>query len=402
MTDPNSAAVKPCRRCKDNEATLKVRGEAICSSCYLRYVNNKCVKRLEKFAAEIRAAPAQTKRVLVGLSFGPSSTALVDILKDQMQSHLKKSPTCSPAFDFLVVHVDTDLSATAPSGDDDSSPSQKLLHGFAEHFPLFKFLRVPLTAVLELDTIDWSALPAAPDRDPTVGAAKRLREMFTRLPSTTSKADMLRLLVRHLLISTALREGCSGLVLGCSTTALAELTLGETAKGRGFSIPWMASDGPLTIQRFQPPLETTGEGTAEDGSPGPTKTTKLSVWYPNRELFRNELVCYTTLVEPPLTELISATDATGSSAVVSHRDVSIDDVMTRYFADVELQYPSIVANVVRTTGKLERKGGEEEECCGLCGMTLDELGDERWKGEMGEDEEEDGRLCYGCTRALRG
>lgn len=343
----------------------------------------------------------------MGLSLGPSSTALVDILKDQIEGQVKRRPGCSPMFEGVVVHVDTDLSPVSRGGEDtgkdESSPSKKLLKGFAERYPLFKLLWVPLCAVLDLDTIDWAALPVAPSGDTGVAADERLRDFFARLPSTTSKADMLRLFTRHILISTALKEDCRALVLGYSTTALAELTLGETAKGRGFSIPWMAGDGPLTIQRFSAPQE------ARDGQPaaygsqegGGKSSAQLTVYYPNRETFRNELVCYTTLVKPPLTALMSPTEAAGSSAVVSHRDVSIDDVMTRYFADVEVQYPSIVANVVRTTGKLERKD-TTERCCGLCGMGLDELGDERWKGEMGEEDGGAEILCYGCERALRG
>lgn len=361
----------------------------------------KSVKRLEKLSAEIRAAPTQTKRVLVGLSFGPSSAALVDILNDQVQSHLRKRP--SPALEGVVVHVDTDMSTT-PSGVDESPLSQKLLDAFGRRYPQFTFLRVPISAALELDTIDWAVLPAVQSGEPGEEASKRLGDFFVRLPSTTSKADMLRLFIRHILISTALREDCRALILGCSTTALAELTLGETAKGRGFSIPWMVGDGPMTIQRFSASHQTRVEASAETGTGSPKDTVQLSIYYPNRELFRNELVRYTTLVEPPLTDLIHEDGAAGSAAVVSLRDVSIDDVMTRYFAEVEEKYPSIVANVVRTTAKLERTNNtEEERCCGLCGMGLDELGDETWKGEMGDDEADgDGRLCYGCSRASRG
>lgn len=368
-------------------------------------MNTKTVKRLEKLAAEIRAAPTQTKRILVGLSFGPSSAVLVDVLNDQIQFHLKKRQ--SSAFEGVVVHVDTDLSAIT-SGDDESSSSQKLLEGFSKRYPQLTFLRVSLSSVLELDTIDWAVLPAIPIPRGGSGedASKNLQALFDQLPSTTSKADLLRLFIRHILISTALKERCLALVLGCSTTALAELTLGETAKGRGFSLPWMVGDGPMTIPRY--PTSNLTQNQAPDSSEtggGETNTTvQLSIYYPNRELFRNELVRYTTLVEPPLTDLIPSDDAVGSSPVVSLRDVSIDEVMSRYFTDVEEKFPSIVANVVRTTAKLNRTASaEQERCCGLCGMGLDTLGDQRWKGEMGDDEDQgEGRLCYGCSRASRG
>lgn len=445
----NPAGHKLCRRCNENQVTLKIRSEAICrfaqnfclapffeltctnahiySRCYHRFVNVKTVKRLEKLALEIGAAPMHTKRILVGLSFGPSSAALVDILNDQIQSHLRKRP--SAAFEVVVVHVDPadDMSPTdhqagdgGGGGDGGDSPSplpppegarsgHGLLDRYAERYPHFRFVRAPLAAALELDTIDWSALPLAPSRDAgSAPPAERLSEFLAQLPSTTSRADVMRLFVRHVLVSVALREACRAVLLGCSTTALAELTLGETAKGRGFSLPSMVGDGPLVIQRFPPRAQEGTEGsaeahaTAESGNGKLEKVATLSIHYPNREVFRNELIQYAALAEPPLTDMLLSKSAS-SSAVVSHRDVSIDDVMTRYFVDVEKNYPSIVANVVRTTGKLNRAGnGGEEECCGLCGMALDELGDERWKGEIGEDGgDEDGRLCYGCSRAMR-
>lgn len=335
----------------------------------------------------------------MGLSFGPSSAVLVDVLNDQIQFHLKKRS--SAAFEGVVVHIDTDLSARS-SGEAESPLSQKLLDGFAARYPQFTFLRVPLSEVLELDTVDWNALPAVPSGEPGEGASKRLRDFFDRLPSTTSKADMLRLFIRHILISTALQKDCRALILGCSTTALAELTLGETAKGRGFSLPWMVGDGPMTMQRFSASSRERVEGSSENEDV--KSNGQLSIYYPNRELFRNELVRYTTLVKPPLTDLITEDDAIGSGAVVSLRDVSIDEVMTRYFTEVEEKFPSIVANVVRTTAKLERTSGTGvDRCCGLCGMDLDTLGDQRWKGEMGDDENDgDERLCYGCLRTSRG
>lgn len=373
----------------------------------------KTVKRLEVLGKEIGAAPTQTKKVLVGLSFGASSASLVNILNESIQAQLRKRPT--PAYDPVVVHVDTDLlSSAAAAGDGDESSSsspetQKLLDRYAERYPRFRFVRIPLADVLGLKTIDWSAMPIAPSREEDgKEPGERLRDFFARLPSTTSRADILRLFVRHLLVSAATRDGCHALLLGCSTTALAELTLGETAKGRGYSLPWMVDDGPQSIRSFgTPQKDVEGSAGVDELAAGGLKTSKevakLQIYYPLREVFRNELMIYTGLLSPPLTDLlVSAGAARSGSAVVSHKDVSIDDVMSRYFQDVEENFPSIVANVVRTTAKLERPEDEDgESCCGLCGMGLDELGDERWKGEIGDDGGEYGRLCYGCQRAMR-
>lgn len=357
----------------------------------------KAVKRLEAASKEIRAAPTQTKKVLVGLSFGVSSSSLVNMLDESAKSQMKKRPT--PAYDPLVVYVDTELSNLTPSTPSDT---KRLLDKFSGRYPRFTFRSIPLTTVLNLDTIDWSALPVAPE-DSEKEPGERLYNFFARLPSTTSRADIMRLFVRHILISTALAEGCHALFLGCSTTALAALTLGETAKGRGFTLPWMINDGPQPIHAFTaaPPMGGGSDGAAQTSG---REVAKLPIYYPLREVFRNELVAYADLVSPPLTDLILSSDAAGpGSAVVSHKDVSIDDVMSRYFDEVEASYPSIVANVVRTTAKLERLGEYKDDmCCGLCGMGLDEQGDERWKGEIGDaDTGEYGRLCYGCQRSMR-
>lgn len=366
----------------------------------------KAVKRLEVASKEIRAAPTQTKKVLVGLSFGVSSSSLVNVLDESAKNQLKKRPT--PAYDPVVVHVDTEMGDHTSSS---PSETQTLLDKFSERYPRFTFRSIPLTAVLDLDTIDWGALPVAPSsgEDGEKGPGQRLHDFFARLPSTSSRADIMRLFVRHILISAALAEGCHALLLGCSTTALAALTLGETAKGRGFTLPWMTNDGPQPIHAFA--AAAPGDGTAgpedrgAEAAAGKREVARLPIYYPLREVFRNELVAYAGLVSPPLTGLVLPSDAASrtGSAVVSHKDVSIDDVMARYFDEVEASYPSIVANVVRTTAKLERLGEDGDDVsCGLCGMGLDELGDERWKGEIGDaDAGEYGRLCYGCQRSMR-
>ena len=82
--------------------------------------------------------------------------------------------------------------------------------------------------------------------------------------------------------------------------------------------------------------------------------------------------------------------------------------MSRYFEDAEQNFPSVVANVVRTTGKLKRH--ETDDACGLCGMALDEQGDTRWRGEILDGRlpdgtgrsAQDGKLCYGCERSIYG
>lgn len=345
----------------------------------------------------MRPEEKRTCRYLAALSFGPSSAALTRMLSENLAYvRTKANPKIPVAYELLVLHVDTDLRSRGPG---EASEAEKLLGRYRERFPGLEFRCVPLSDALKLRSVDWSALPGAGvSSDP----AERMRTLFDGLPSVTSKADVLRLLIRHLLLAQAVENGCEALLMGCTTTALAELTLAEVAKGRGFSVPWQINDGPFPL----PDGLLSSLPTSEQN--GATPNT-IHIYYPLRDVFRKEIHSYLDICEPPLTDLVVSpeSDTTAGSAVVSHRDLSIEETMTRYFESVEESYPAVVTNVVRTTGRLGRAGPGEGEACSVCGMAVDESGDARWKGEIGAEvkgSEEGGapRLCYGCERSTHG
>ncbi|KAK4167666.1 hypothetical protein QBC43DRAFT_297473 [Cladorrhinum sp. PSN259] len=400
---------KPCKKCRVQEATLDSRGQPVCKDCFIKFISTKCVKQIGLLGRETmppctpnpsgRGPPIiQTRKYILGLSLGPSSTALLNLLHENVEYQLSKNR--GTPFDLTVVHISSSSSSTT-NPDATADP----LAAHRKTYPRFKFTTIPLSSALTLPTIDWSSLSFPfPSSSPST-----LSDLFDSLPqSVASRTDIIHLLTRHLLLHQTLATNSQALLLGHSTTAIAELTLTQTAKGRGFSLPWQINDGPFALTDYS-------------STPGRTKKSVL-VYYPVRDVLRKELVTYATLTDPPLTlDLIPTglnTIAKGNGAVVSHKDLSIEEVMLRYFADVEENYPSIVANVARTTGKLVRigRGTEEEEeendevgsgsLCGLCSNPMDGEGDERWRGELGTTEEEaqrgKGRLCYGCERSTLG
>lgn len=345
---------------------------------------------------DIRAsADLAPRHYLAGLSFGASSTCLAQILDDTARHHAER-PASSP-FQPLLVHVDTDLSSSAEA----DTPAQRRLARYREKYPHVSFECVHLSRALALNTVDWSAL--LPDQQiPDAGAddktnAETLRRLFDALPSVTSRADVLRQLVRHLLLDAARAGSYDAVLLGHSTSALAALTLAEVANGRGFSVPGQVGDGLQTVCTYD---RHTGAETSRASFP---------VYYPLRENLKSELVGYMDLIpllaDMKAEKLVDGLEGSGA-AVVSHRDVSIEEVMQRYFDGVEGPYAGIVANVVRTAGKLDRVAGSAY--CRLCGMTLDESGDDRWAGDLGRDsgdsaaESHKGKLCYGCRRSVSG
>ena len=356
------------------------------SPCFQTFTHTKTVKRLAALRKDLmRPDENRTCRYLAALSFGPSSAALTRMLDENLAYvRSKANPRAPVAYELLVLHVDTDLRGRAPG---EVSEAEKLLAGYRERFPGLEFKCVPLGDVLKLRSVDWSALPDVGEGEP----AERIRALFDGLPSVTSRADVLRLLIRHLLLAQAAEGGFEALLMGCTTTALAELTLAEVAKGRGFSVPWQINDGPFPIPGGLDPSSGTTPGT-------------IHIYYPLRDVFRKEIHTYLSLCDPPLADLVVSPES-DAGAVVSHRDLSIEETMTRYFESVEETYPAVVTNVVRTTGKLGRAETGEGEACSVCGMVVDERGDARWKGEIGAEARGEGegpRLCYGCERSIHG
>ncbi|KAI1412864.1 hypothetical protein F5Y13DRAFT_38562 [Hypoxylon sp. FL1857] len=463
---------RPCNRCREQEGTIDLRGaETVCRACFAYYVSSKAVKRLEALQRDPATprskgpgAQRRPQRYLVGLSCGASSTALLHVLTENVRQQRARGQKTA-RFEYVAVHVVDDTlgplfpppTTTSPqsppsaAGSNGAEGEDAVLAAYRTHFPEAELLSIPLSSALTLPSIDWTALPSAPaPPSAELSPAQQLLDIFNRLPSTTSRADVRRLLVRHLLIATAAARNCDALLLGHSTTSLAELTLSETAKGRGFSLPWLVNDGavpvPSSLSLNQAPdldnLNGTSNGDANTATEAKTALTSLPIYSPLRELFRKELVLYLSHTSPPLldilppSEAVGAKEKSGTGAVVSHRDLSIDDVLSRYFGEVEASYPSVVANVVRTTGKLLRRpntadhghgedgngngngngndngtarssgGSGQGNTCGLCGAGLDELGDKRWRGEIGERIELNGqgksKLCYGCERSIHG
>ncbi|ROT42783.1 hypothetical protein SODALDRAFT_326938 [Sodiomyces alkalinus F11] len=428
-------ASPPCRRCKSYPATLKVRLEPVCESCYGQYITQKVVKRMVTALKEVRAAAGIDRpqappppRYLVALSFGASSTGLLHILHENLRSLRERNPRV--AYDLTAIHIDTDLSDHGDAAEPPDTPASRLLRTYQSRFPLASLEIVPLTAILDAPTMDWSAMPP---RDSSLPPAAQVRKLLQALPSVTSRVDVLRIFVRHLLLATAVEKNCDALMLGSTTTALAELTLGAAAKGRGLAVPWLVADGPFP---FPVPVAAAAAPLPSDAAPGGvveeiaaagvanlntgnTRSTNnegrtVPVYYPLRDVFRRELLAYNGMKEVALTDLVVEGESSATATVVSHKELSIEAVMARYFAEVEENQSNVIANVVRTTEKLMKVRGDQS--CSVCGMTLDEQGDARWKGEIGEIGENGEsherisqetstsarKLCYGCERSIRG
>ena len=342
-----------CRRCQTNGLAVTVRSEPLCKDCFCKYATSKIIKRMESFRVR-HSTPGEERTILLPLSFGAGSTALLHVLSAHLKGQVEKSRRTG--FRLHVLNVNDDTSTA-------NFENEFVVEKVKQKFPDHSYSTVLLSDVFTLDNPD--SLMALVDGSSahissTATNEERLNHFFASFDSATSRTDAKQNLRRRLIVRFAKKHNCEAIVWGDSTTRLAERTLAETAKGRGFSLPWIVADGE-----------------SPHGIP---------FYYPMRELLSKEISAFASLVDPPLNDIIIKHEA---KTAVSIKDTSIDDLMQQYFASVEREYPSIVANVVKTTGKLQAAPLSHVEMqCELCDMPLDGQAPER------------SRLCYGCIRTL--
>jgi cytoplasmic tRNA 2-thiolation protein 2 len=319
------------------------------------------------------ASPGQQRRILLPLSHGVSSTTLLHILNLHLST--QKSKTNRTGFAISVFHVDE-----APHDPSGAERLKKVL----EHYPDHQYASLPLHDVFCLIPGDAALRSLAPitAENADLTPQDQLTQLIASLTSATARADVLTTLRTRLIVEYAKQTGCESILWGDSTTRLAEKTLAETAKGRGFSLPWQVSDG-------RSPFD-------------------IDFHYPLRDVLKKELFSYVDLAEPALAGLVHEPLSGATQASTSSKNTTIDDLMKQYFESVEENFPSIVSNVVRTTGKFEVPAGAiSEPCCRLCGMPVPggRFGIHGWGGDQQDNVDNastasDSSLCYGCTRSI--
>jgi cytoplasmic tRNA 2-thiolation protein 2 len=321
------------------------------------------------------------KNLLLPLSYGASSTTLLYLLDNQIQAQFERMGRNS--YVLIVAHVNLGFEDAAAN-----QQAEELLSKVKARFPKHTYINASLEDALDIQGLDWSSIGVdnIPGKIECTSGQARLQAIFNAVSAATSKVDIASTLMTRLLVDLAEKNDCEGILFGDSTTRLAEKTLVQTAKGRGFSLPWQVSDGASPYG--------------------------VSFQYPLRDLLKKEIVLFTTLASPPLSDLIIARSPL-SHLSVSSKSTTIDDLMTQYFESVEENYPSIVANVVRTSSKLKASELVSNSVpCSLCGIPVTNGTDGiyGWGGDQSFDARplptgdtaHHGILCYGCSRSING
>lgn len=364
---------KICARCNKSSGALAIRNERLCKECFLKYVGNKLTKKLEMNKIRGGFHEAQ-KTLLLPVNFDLSSICLLHALDEQLQKRLDSGR--HTGYTLHVLCIDESCIREDQS-------IQDFLPLLKDRFPNCMFSVISLadgfSYGIDLDSLAFE--PGSKAAHDEVDETQKLRSKITSLPSASSKADVVGILRRRLVAAFARQNGSSSILYSDSSTKLAERTLSETAKGRGGALPWLTSDNSVM-----------------DGVP---------CSYPLRDLLQKELVLYADIVFPSLAPMILPADS--GPQIISSKSMTIDGLMSSYFESLEESFPSIVANVVRTSSKLAPRSDVEcEQACDLCKLPID---NSRWDGEQrsptsitpsgARETQRPMHHCSGCARTLQ-
>lgn len=362
--DPSA---QKCRRCTMRQASLIVRSEPLCRDCFTTYVTTKVVKRMAAFF-RMDSSSEQQKTFLLPVSLGISSVSLLHVLTHHLE--FQRGRAGRTKYRLHVLYVDSSESSV----ESNVHLFEALKRQYSEH----SYSIVPLSIIFENDKMHEFSNDEESSLD--LSSVQKLHRLLNLLASSTSKADVLHTFLIRVIVQFAKSHSIDGILWGDCTTRMAERVLSESAKGRGYSLPWQVTDGDTPYG--------------------------ISFFYPLKDIFKKELYEFIKLTDPPLESFTTDSNSSDlkTQAPASLRNSTIDILMKQYFESAEEQYPSIVSNVVRTSGRLH-PGIIGMQRCKLCTLpvTKDQLGIEGWEGiqeiEVSKTDGELG-LCYGCSRSV--
>jgi cytoplasmic tRNA 2-thiolation protein 2 len=277
----------------------------------------------------------QQRRLLLPVSGGVSSIALLQVLDSHIQRQLASRGRAAYGLDVLIVDTSCIDQSPSPVG---------LVECFKDMFPSPQFSLLSIDAVFQLDNDIQDALSK-------LGFHKREQEqpraqierLMKSATTPTCRSDLFNVLLLRLVVAFAKSQNCEGVLWGHTNSRLAATALSNVAKGRGGALPNQIGDGP---------------------SPW-----GLQFNYPLRDLFKSELELYAGLFSIQLSQMI--VPDLPAPAVSSIRETSIDELLTNYITLQGEKYPSIMANVVRTASKLQIPAAPKAGVtCSLCAMPV--------------------------------
>lgn len=329
----------------------------MCSECFIKYVSSKPVKRIESYRLKDDAAQ-QPRRLLLPVSGGISSVVLLQILDQSLQRQLVKRGRT--AYELLIVTVESPWL-------ENERNILSCFHALRQKFSLHHFSLISLTSIVELDH-NFQQDVAALSNIARAGAQDILDFLVSNAVTPSARTHLINALLTRLVAAFAEFNKCDAVLWGHSSSCLAAKSLAAVVEGNGGALPLHISDGPSFL-----------------GVPS---------YFPLRDLFKPELVSYANSLPELFSETVALDNADSPRPPV--RDSSIHDLLSDYVGSQGEKYPSIMANIVRTSSKLQApRIPRTFASCLLCAMPI--LNEENRQSRADLDQGSS-RTCFTCHR----
>ncbi|ORX97935.1 hypothetical protein K493DRAFT_406773 [Basidiobolus meristosporus CBS 931.73] len=339
--------LKTCVKCKVANAEYLIRHAQYCKQCFTHTFVGKfrIIVSKSKFVVGRKECKPN---VLLAFSGGPSSRALIHMMKD---FHIGDNPEIKKKTilgNVKICHVDESVVCGPEEGTLKQVQDITSQYTFpfvgasledvfsSEYTESGDFEQVLRTATLSRDASakNHDQLKAVLE-DSSLTNREKIHALLSGVTKTTAKEDLIAYLKNRLLLRIAQRENCSIILLGDSATRIAIKCIAYTSKGRGFSLPY----------------DVATEIEAENG---------IGYLRPLRDCLTKEIGIYNHLNK--LETVFVPTLTTGAPI-----KASIDRLTEDFITGLDRDFPSTVSTVVRTASKLvPTESSEKNERCAIC------------------------------------
>lgn len=335
-----------CKRCKNPQACLITRKERFCDRCFIRFIRGKQRKVMlsDQFKVKYgeQAENSELQRVLLALSLGDSSLALLEIvashLKEQYEIHQGRR-----GYQLVVLHI-RELNRDV-SEDQVKAATKRVKDCFQEITIELKELKLD-SFVMSDETIRRLVLNSdygAFSQEVEVGHAYKIEDLINSCSDKLSAEDLMKIVYDDLILRTAAAEHCQTILYGHSMTRMADEILALTVQGRASSLHTLTNDHTINFRGNQ-----------------------YQILFPLRDVFISEVLAYNKLTDMDTLVL------KGEKPCAITKNMGVRDLTARYFKQLDANgYSATASTVVKTAEKLTAPSIEpKSKDCQICGASI--------------------------------
>ncbi|CCF60272.1 hypothetical protein KAFR_0J02080 [Kazachstania africana CBS 2517] len=356
-----------CKRCKDKNATVQSRKEPFCNDCFVKFVSLKQRKRMMgdeyyrdcfKVIYDKDAPNGGVSEVALPFDFGTSCIAALDVLtlvlKDQISQHRGKTGF---KVHVITVYMDDEQRKTYTDKWNELCAFDRFDAELMKHFTFHlldinAFLNTSELQQIVLDHVDYTAKGIQYN----ITEAENVKSLLSSCPNRSTKEDLIKMIIKHVVKKFTYQHPDTKVILwGHSMTKLADEIIGLVIKGRGSQVARA-----LDAESFD-------EDYADN----------FKNLYALKDIFLSEtdayciitgLESFTVNYKAKDTLLLAKSEKFDDSKSVMKlpKNMTIDELVRKYFTDIEMEYSNIIATVLRTGDKL--KAPEIREDCKKCSI----------------------------------